>query len=362
MIPSMPRRGELFTVAAFAVTLRVAVFAGALFFGSLTVAAYTAKGGHHQLPRDGVGHDRRKVVPKFAGVRPPGVSRVSAMIAAVHRLGVPLPWAALGITWVSAGVAAAVAGKVFEDARIAWAMTCFIPHYLINSSLGMSEAPLLAALCLALLASQKDWPLVAGAIFGFAGLIRPVACFAVVGLLFTLTRERRYRASAAVGVAAAAVFALGFAAMQFWTGDALAGVRVYADHPGAYGGHMLVWPFTALLTTPGHDGASIGRCVYIGLHVVVALYAVLMATYRGFRPGRINPRDAVSFPWLSGVVAFDLCTGPPWGFRHFPRFTIPGAPALFWTLRKWLPRNPLVWLAIAAATAVAAGFGVVHSP
>ena len=283
------------------------------------------------------------------------------LIAVAHKIGIPLRSAALCVTWISAAIAAGAAGKIFTDARVAWAMTCLVPHYVINSSLGMSEAPLLAVICLALLASQKDQLLLAGVLFGFAGMIRPMACFAMAGLLLALLRDGHWRPMVVVVLAATATFAMEWLIVQRWTGDALRGVHVYANHPGAYGGHLLGWPFQSLLTTPARDGASVGKIVYIWVHVAVVLLACGLIADRTIRAGRPNPRDSVSCAWLIGNTIFVLCIGSVWGFRHFPRFSIPAAPALFWTLRNFLPRQPKWWGLIAVVCVVMGVVGVIDS-
>ena len=349
-------------IAVFALSLRVLIFAIAIIRGHLSLAHYTSKG-------DTASYVANAAV--ICGERPlaslseydlrvfPGYP---ALIAIVHRLGISLPMSALCVTWICAAIAAAAAGRIFDDARVGWAMTCLIPHYLINSSLGMSEAPLLAAVCLALLASQRDRSILAGILFGFTGIIRPMACFAMAGLLFALIQQRRWRSVWVMTAAAIVTFAVELLLVQHWTSDVFRGVRVYAQNPSAYGGHMFAWPFHSLLTTPRLDGASGGRITYIWIHVTVTLLACGLISDRVIRAGRPDLRDSVSFPWLIGNTAFILCIGSVWGFLHFPRFTIPAAPALFWTVRKMLPRKPGWWWLIGSASGVMAVFGVIDSP
>jgi hypothetical protein len=356
-----PRRGELLTIAIVAVALRVLVFAAAMIGGHLSLAKYTAKGDTVSYIANAAAMCGERSQASLSDYDVRVFPGYPASIAIVHRLGIPLAMSALCVTWLSAGIAAAAAGKVFADARVAWAITCLIPHYLINSSLGMSEAPLLAVVCLALLASQRDWLIASGILFGFAGMIRPVACFALAGLAMTLIRGRQWKPLLIILAGAIGMFALESAALQWWTGDALRGIHAYAHHPDAYAGHLLAWPFRSLLQTPGRDSASIGRVIYIWVHVIITLAACVLIAERVARAGRSNPRDGVASLWLIGNTAFVLCIGSVWGFRHFPRFTIPAAPALFWTLRGTLPRRPGWWLLIASACGVMAVFGVIDA-
>ena len=104
------------------------------------------QGRHHQLHRHCQRDVRGANVPVIGRVRSAGLSRVPGHSSRSYTLAkIPLPMAALCVTWISAGIAASSGARAFGDIRVGWALTCLIPHYLINSSLGMSEAPLLAA-------------------------------------------------------------------------------------------------------------------------------------------------------------------------------------------------------------------------
>ena len=359
---SSPRRGELLTIAIFAVALRIGVFLIAMLHGHLNLPQYTAKGDTSSYLANAAVISGERPLASLTDYDVRVFPGYPVMIAIVHRLWIPLPVAALFVTWLSAAIAAAAAGKVFADVRVAWAMTCLIPHYLINSSLGMSEAPLLAMVCLALLASQYDQILLAGVLFGCAGMIRPMACFALAGVVFALLRDRRTKPAIVLLIATAGMFALELLAIRQWTGDALRSVHAYSQNPDAYAGHLLALPFQSLLTTPAHDRVGVGRVIYIWLHVIITLLACGLIADRVIRAGRSKPRDAVACAWLIGNTAFVLCIGSVWGFRHFPRFTIPAAPAFFWTVRNVLPRGPIWWSVIGALCAVMAVFGVIASP
>jgi hypothetical protein len=288
-----------------------------------------------------------------------------AMIAAAGWLGASLPWAALGITWLSAGAAAAGAAALFRDRRIGWAMVALIPHYPINSSMGMTEAPLLALTLGGMLLARHGGGARAGcsgALLGFAGLVRPVACFGVLGQMGVDVLRRRWRPALVVGAVSGIVVIGGILALHAWTGDVLRGVRVYANNPGAYGGRMFVWPFKSLIFTPLYDPqVSIGRVVYIWAHVVATLAAIAVLARRCLRRPS-DPLDVLSLMWLAGNTLFVLCIGSYWGFQHFPRFIIPAMPALLWALRCALPIRWYLWAPLFAGIFVMAVLGVNASP
>jgi hypothetical protein len=430
-----PRPGELLAIAIFAFALRAVIAILALRIGHISLAQYTSKADTTSYIANAAvmcGERSFASLDDYDFRVFPGYP---ALIAIAHRIGFSLPLSAVLVTWLSAALAAVFAAKAFEDVRIGWAMTCLIPHYLINSSLGMSEAPLLMATCAAVLAWRKDRFVLAGILFAFAGMIRPMACFAFAGVLLAMIMDHRIptpspgtagegdfecRALSSLkrtltltltlsrstgredrrlafdgiiqfSLATVCAFAVEILLYQWWTGDALRGLHVYANHPGAYNGHLLGWPFQSLLTTPGVDHASLGRMIYIWAHVAITLGICVRSIFavfeqrqddnsliagggspglravaiedRGFRPrlSKIS-RDWVALPWVIGNTAFVLCIGSVWGFRHFPRFTIPAAPAMFWTVRGLLPRSWEWWTLIGIACAAMAVAGTLSSP
>jgi hypothetical protein len=365
----VPSRLELYAMAAAAVAFRVAVFACVTLWFGVPLDRYVAKGdttsylaNARAMLGDAAGmteYDRR-VFPGYPG-----------LIAVAGAIGIPLPWAALGITWLSAGVAATGAAALFGDRRVGWAMVALLPHYTINSAIGMTEAPLLALCSVGLLlarggsedgGSGRGRAALAGMLLGSAGLVRPVACFAVLGAIAAdLVQGRRARALV-LGAVAAVVVLAGFLALHAWTGDATRGVRVYANDPGAYGGQMFVWPFKSVIFTPLYDPqVSAARVVYIWAHVLLTLGAIALLARRCMRRPSVAP-DALALTWLTGNTAFVLCIGSYWGFHHFPRFIIPAMPALFWAWRGALPDRWYLWAPLFAGVFVTAAIGVNASP
>jgi hypothetical protein len=268
-----------------------------------------------------------------------------ALIALFHLGGLTFPFAALLVDWLSAGVAAALSVQLFQDRRVAWAMLFLLPHYLGNSTLAMSEAPLLAFTIGGLLLALNDSPFAGGMLLGFAGLIRPMACFAAGGLLVWFLVDRRYRQALLACLGAAMLFGLGVLALHYFTGDALRGIRVYHDSRRAYGGQIFEPPFHALLTIPFREHVSAGFVTYIYCHVLVVLVGCGFIAYRVLAvDSPTRSLDLVAFTWLLGNTLFQLCIGSTWGFRHFTRFAIPAQPALFWALLPILPRVRWPWV------------------
>jgi hypothetical protein len=245
----------------------------------------------------------------------------------------------------------------------------------INSSLVMSEAPLLAFTLAGLALLRPSGVSTSGGyesfsklilsalLFGVAGLIRPMACFAAFGAIVALLRARRFIPALVITIIAGLVAATGLLFLRHRLGGATESLRVYRDSPRAYGGELFTWPFHSLLRTPGEDHASVGTIVYIWAHVLLVITACVRLARRALSRSASTPfLDNVCAPWLIANLLFVLCIGGVWGFRHFPRFTIPAQPALFWALRDWLPRKKWIWLLMACGLFVFAVFGVRSTP
>src|SRR5688572_18521711 len=111
-----PRAGELWAIGVSAVAFRAAVFAVVTLAFHVPFERYIVKGdtasylAYARAMRGEAGgmteYDSR-VFPGYP-----------ALIAGASTLGVPAPWAALGITWLSSGAAAALSAALFRDRRI----------------------------------------------------------------------------------------------------------------------------------------------------------------------------------------------------------------------------------------------------
>jgi hypothetical protein len=327
-------------LAAF--LLRIAVFLAASHLYHVPLAAYANKGdGESYLAYakailgnpSSLTEYHRRVFPGYP-----------TLIVLVHLVGFSLPLSALLIDWLSSGIAAVAVRSLFGERCIGLAMLFLVPHYLANSSLAISEAPLLAFTLMGLLLSKKNYPLAGGILLGCAGLIRPMACFAVGGLLISFAIERRWRQLLWTALSAAAVLLAGIIAMHLFTGNAFRGVKIYRDSPQAYVGRIFEWPFHSLLATPRREHFSAGFIAYIYIHVAIVLFACVSLARRVIQP-KPQPLDVLAFTWLLSNTLFQLCIGSGWGFRHFPRFAIPAQPALFWALHPYAPRPNWIWYA-----------------
>jgi hypothetical protein len=354
-----PRRGECVAIALAAVLIRVLFFLSVTLCRHISLPAYAnLYDGHSYLVTARAMLGDRNGFDDFQGRVFPGFP---AMIALAHEARIPLPAAAVGINWIAAGIAAALAAALFDDRRVGWAIAFLIPHYLMNSSLALSEAPLLAFTLTGLYLAARRRTVAGGTLLGAAGLIRPMACFALAGCLFVQIKQGRWRAGLATAGAASLLVCAGLLLLQHWRGDAWAGVRYYVYSPNAYGGHLLTWPFRSLLLVPIERHVSPWRVAYLWAHAIAALAACALLA-RAFLAGgaKLDWRDALTGLWLWSNTLFALCIGSVWGFECFHRFTIPALPAMFWGLRTILPGRILWWIPVAAVSFLIALLSLLH--
>ncbi len=341
-------------IALSATLLRVGVVAAVHLHHGVSLFDYATQVGDGQSyiaiaramlgDRSGLSEYDQRVFPGYP-----------AMIAGLHLAGLPFHLAALGIDWLAAGLVAAMAAALFGDRRVGWAMVMLVPQYLINSTLAMSEAPMLTLTLAGLLLARRCRSGQAGAVLGLAGLVRPMACFAVAGAALSSAVEGRCRRGLALALVAGGVFVAGWMGAALWSGHAFENVRIYKNHPGAYAGQLFTYPFGSLISTPLHATVAAWKIPYIWAHVALTLLAIgLLAVKFKRDPRSADGLDALCLPWLAGNTLFVLCIGSHWGFDHYPRFTIPALPALFFALRRGLPDRIWMWGLITVASATAA--------
>ena len=308
-----------------------------------------------------------------------------ALIAVAGLARVPLPIAALAISWLASAIVATTAACLFAERRIGWALVFFPPSFLIFSSLAMSEASMLALIGLGLYwIIHREWYAAGALALGLAGLIRPVACFAVLGVLAVLVyrwlRERsevrrihklrpffattmgreQLRAAILVSLISGGVVAAGFWALHAWRGDALEGVKIYASSPDTFAGQVLSWPFASLVMTPLDTAVPLWKVGYVWSYVLFVLVGCLLAARRLWSTRRSEAFDLslLAGVWLFSNTGFVLCTGSVWGFHYFDRHILAAVPALLWAYTDVYPRRWPLWLVLGALFSVQGFFAL----
>jgi hypothetical protein len=270
--------------------------------------------------------------------------------------------AGLTIAWLATAITPALTAKLYDDRRMGWAIVMLTPSYLMYTTLVMSEAVLLTFTVGGLVLFYRRRVVPGALLLGYAGLVRPMACFAVLGAAIEGFRRNR-RAVVVACVGSALVVGLGLWLMQLWNGDALQNVRIYANDDKAYAGQLFALPFESLVMTPIRWHVPLWKVTYIWAYVVftfVGCYiivrdALAQTASEERRLARLNA------PWLIGNTLFVLCVGHIWGFHEFHRFIVPALPPLLWAFRYYYPRRAWGWSAIGIFSFAMALFGLIRS-
>jgi hypothetical protein len=358
--PAAPTRRDLIAIGATGLAMRLIVLIVVIAGMGVTFSQYVNKGDGQSyilIAEAMLGRTDAGALDSYHHRVFLGYPAIMALLGAVH---VPVAVAGLAITFIAAALAPVLAARFFNDRRVGWASVALVPHWVINSSLVMTEAPTLALSLLGLVLAKRQRWVSAGVSLGVAGLVRPMACFATIGLLIALFAQRRVRPALLVAAITLGTFIAGTAAGAMWRGNLLENARIYRDDPRAYGGELFALPFTSLIreTLSGHR--AVGMSVYIWMHVAVVIAAIALLAYAARRRPVLETVTALG--WLIGNTLFVVCIGSYWGYQHFPRFGILAQPAVFFGWQQWLPRRTASWLIICAIVTVFACLGVRSSP
>jgi hypothetical protein len=287
-----------------------------------------------------------------------------ALIASVAWLGVPVHVAALGLNWVATAISAILTAITFRDRRLGWAMATLTPSYLLYSTMAMSEATLLALTLGGIVIVRRHRNALGGALLGAAGLIRPMACFAALGVLFERS-QKSWRSARTVAIAAACATGIGLLLYHLWSGNALESVEIYATNERAYAGQLFTWPFESLIMTPIRSGVAAWRVAYIWSYVVVTFVACWIVLRDLMRRGSRSERPLADLrlnaPWLVGNTVFTLFIGHIWGFYQFHRFILVALPPLLWLFQDYYPKRWHGWLVVGSVSFALALVGILHS-
>jgi hypothetical protein len=349
----LPTRTDLICIVIASIVVRVIVLSIAVHKQHIPLSQYIVDAGdggsyvaYGQLLLGSKTHLTYLDLRLFPGT--------SMLIAALLAVKVPMAIASLGLCAGCSVVANVLAALLFQDKRIGYLMVAFIPDWLLVSTGVVSEAPLLAftlaGLWMAMRRKGIASAAVGGLLLGFAGIIRPMACFALLGYFFVGIWQRQLARAMIVAAMSGLVVAATLIWLHFWLGDALHGVKLYAREPGAYGGHLFDFPGHMLLATPfSHSVPKLKILLVWGVAALLGAACVLAAL--NFRNSNRSGGDLLTLPWLLSNTFFIICVGSHWGFDVFMRLTLPALPAELFALRLWFPARygklacVLLWLA-----------------
>lgn len=230
-----------------------------------------------------------------------------------------------------------------------------------RSCLGGSE-PLFVCLVFAtfVCVRRERW-MVASLLASLATVVRPLACFALLGIGLRLLWKRDFRrvaAATAIGVVVGALYALPLAT-HF--GDPLATVNSYHSQQWS-GGWLFGFPFyaivkgTILYPAPWTNLIlSFGWISFVSAGVVVMVRSAEFRTYC-----RANAIEAMFLlPYLWCIYTYNY---PQWARGNFARFAIPILPFVLLALYRWLPKDRrILWPlgVVGPALAASSAIGIV---
>jgi len=279
--------------------------------------------------------------------------------------GLPAWFGGIAIGILAGALVSGLTAILCQELRVGWMLAVFPPIFLV-CSVGPTTEPLLLALCLFAFLVGRNAGLVclvmAGLAFGCAGTVRPVACFAVLGFICHELMHRRVWQPIVIGTIAACVVALAMLIVHRLTGDALYGIRYYAESDASYRGDLITWPFKSLIFTPYYEPVSRFKLVYVWIHVV-AVFSAVGVLIQHLRSKAADHdeyvMDTSMLVWLVGNTLFVLCVGNKWGLQAFPRFALPALPPMCWAIRRTIPKS-IVWAVIPAVASFALGLRHIH--
>ncbi len=276
---------------------------------------------------------------------------LSLLLVPASAAGLPLEYVALALVWLCAACVAPLVSIWSGRSSLGWTAACFTPSWLMYSTMVLSEPPLVVASLGGLIAARRGRPVLAGLALGFAGLFRPMACFAALAACAGLAIDGRRRDALTIGLISATVVAAVSVALSAGYGYGLGEAGSYSAK--YYGGDLFALPFESLALATLAETPT-WKVAYIWAHVVLVLTGLLLSTSR-----RKRGLEMESLLWLSGNTLFVLCIGDVWGFHEFHRFILPALPALLLALVAPIERfgGKLVWSATAVLSFLLALYG-----
>jgi hypothetical protein len=234
--------------------------------------------------------------------------------------------------------------------------------WLQRSCLGGSEPLFVCLLFAAFISVRRERWLLASLLASLATVVRPLACFALVGIGLSLLWKRDFRkfgVATAIGLLVGALYAIPLAA-HF--GDPLATVNSYHDKAWA-GGRVFGFPFYAIIKGTLLELPPWTNLIFsFGWIFLVSGAVIVMAKSAQFRAYCRTHMVETLFlvPYLWCLYTYNY---PHWARGNFARFAIPILPFVFLSLYRWLPKDRrILWPlgVVSSILAACSAIGVVN--
>jgi hypothetical protein len=354
--PEQRQRGELYVVAVAAVLVLICSLFVAVTVGLQTlILQHGDNPSYLQITNGILGGQPLPPAKHFWGI-----SYVTAAIVAVTHVAPGTAFYLLSVgsclaaTWMVTRLWGPWVGLAFTVGNWTW---------IEFSTYGGAESLFALLIFLAMMQARSRRYLLAVLFAALATTVRPIGVFLVFVVLVAAWRKRGLRSALLCGAAAAAIALLYIAPLVRAYHDPLANVHGYQQQDWG-GGLPVSLPLKAIVTNY-LNGRNVGntfiknaKAVFVLLHVAALLGLAMSSQLR---------RRLTEQPVIGAFVllysAFILTYNAPWwALSIYPRLMIPVLPFLLWLYEKWLPRNWVVWTAVACVTMVLAcgaglGFG-----
>jgi hypothetical protein len=284
---------------------------------------------------------------------------MAALITVTHLSPVTLYYlipvaSSLGATWLVTRLWGTWVGVTFTACNWMW---------IEASSYGGADSLFVFLVFFAIARMQSRRYVWAVLLASLATTVRPLGLFLVCVIVIAAWRELGSRSAVLCLTVSAVIGALYVVPLLRSLHDPLFNVHLYQQQDWG-GGLPVSLPLKAIVTNY-LNGRNVGntfiknaKAVFVLLHVAALLGLAMSSQLR---------RRLTEQPVIGAFVllysAFILTYNAPWwALSIYPRLMIPVLPFLLWLYEKWLPRNWVVWTAVACVTMVLAcgaglGFG-----
>jgi hypothetical protein len=234
--------------------------------------------------------------------------------------------------------------------------------WLQRSCLGGSEPLFVCLLFASFLSVRRERWVLAALLASLATIVRPLACFALIGIGLWLLWKRDFRkftAATAIGTLVGILYAIPLA-MHF--GSPFATVDSYHNKEWG-GGWLFGFPFYAIIKGTLIESAPWTNLVLsFGWITLVTVAVIVMAKSQSFRAYcRAHAVEALFLvPYLWCLYTYNY---PHWARGNFARFAIPILPFVWLALYRWLPKDRrILWSlgVIGPVLAACSAIGIVN--
>jgi len=231
------------------------------------------------------------------------------------------------------------------------------------SLLGGSEPLFMALLLGSFLALRRDRWVIAAVLASLATVVRPFGIFALAGLGIHLLYRKRFRDFAGATAIGLGIGLLYIWPLQHYFGSPFANVASYQQYDWR-GGLPFNLPLVAIVRDTIRIYSPLTNHILAYSWILFVLLGVVVAIRSGeFRRLAKEHTAEACFVALCGLAIYSY-DAPGWSRSEFSRFALPLLPWTLFFLRRYLPTNRKVVMALAVVApslAAASAVGIRHT-